>query len=107
MLKSSGLSNSFWVDAISTASYVQNSLPTATLHKKTPYESWHGSKPSVGHSRVFGCLAYVHIPDEKRKKLDDKSKKCIMIRYSLDLKAYRLYDPSAHEIIISRDIIFD
>jgi hypothetical protein len=28
--------------------------------------------PDVSHLRVFGCIAYVHVPDEKRSKLDPK-----------------------------------
>ena len=35
-----------------------------------------------------------HIPDEKWKKLDPKSHKCIFIGYSEDSKAYRLFDTS-------------
>jgi hypothetical protein len=74
MLKSSNLSNVFWAEAVSTATYIQNRLPTNALHKKTPYEAWHGSNPSVNGLRIFGCLAYAHIPGEERRKLDDKRK---------------------------------
>ncbi|PNX64970.1 retrovirus-related Pol polyprotein from transposon TNT 1-94, partial [Trifolium pratense] len=45
----------------------------------TPEEAWSGRKPSVNHFRVFGCLAHVHIPDSQRKKLDSKSKKCVLL----------------------------
>ncbi|KAA0036715.1 Retrovirus-related Pol polyprotein from transposon TNT 1-94 [Cucumis melo var. makuwa] len=38
----------------------------------TPQEAWDGCKPSVDRFKVFGCIAYAHIPDEKRRKLDDK-----------------------------------
>eukprot|EP00253_Pinus_taeda_P028323 PITA_28323 len=38
-----------------------------------------GKKPSLSHLRVFGCDAYVHVPKEKRTKLDSKSEKCIFI----------------------------
>lgn len=27
--------------------------------------------------RIFGCLAYAYVPDQLRKKLDDKAAKCI------------------------------
>ena len=42
---------------------------------------------------MFGCVAYAHVPKEKRKKLDEKSVKCIFTRYSPKSKAYKLYDP--------------
>ena len=34
--------------------------------------------------RVFGSIAYVHVPKEKRRKLDAKAKKCILVGYSND-----------------------
>jgi hypothetical protein len=33
-----------------------------------------GKKPNVSHLIVFGCIAYVHVLDEKRSKLDPKAK---------------------------------
>ncbi|KAL4021013.1 hypothetical protein IC575_019802 [Cucumis melo] len=72
----------------------------------TPYEAWCGEKPSVSHLRVFGSIAYSHIPNQLRGKLDDKSEKCIMVGYSENSKAYRLYNPVSRKIIISRDVIF-
>lgn len=40
--------------------------------------------------KVFGSIAHVHIPQQKRTKLDDKSRKCILIGVSDELKVYRL-----------------
>lgn len=71
-----------------------------------PKEAWSGSKPSVEHFRVFGCLAHVHVPDNKRIKLDDKSMKCILLGVNKESKAYRLFDPVSKKIVISRDVIF-
>lgn len=55
--------------------------------KKSSWELLHGSKPRLDHIRVFGCLAWVHIPAEKRKKLDDKAEKGLL----LSCKASGLY----------------
>ena len=52
----------------------------------TPQEAWSGIKPSVKHLRVWGSLAHVHIPDEKRGKLDDKSLTCVMFGFSDESK---------------------
>jgi hypothetical protein len=41
-------------------------------------------KPDVSRLKMFGYIAYVHVPDEKRSKLDPKVEKCIFIRYSLE-----------------------
>jgi hypothetical protein len=39
-------------------------------------------KPNLAHLRVFGCDAYNLTPKRLREdKLEENSKKCIMIRY--------------------------
>jgi transposase InsO family protein len=109
MLEDARLSKRYWAEACMTAVYVKNLSPTRALDRKlgaTPYEAFHGKKPDVKHLRVFGCLAFVHVPAEKRLKLDLKSKACIFLGYSLTTKAYRLYDPVDGRLIVSRDVIF-
>lgn len=48
----------------------------------------------------------VHIPKEKRSKLEPKSVECIFLGYSSVSKAYRLYNNETKKIIVSRDVIF-
>ncbi|KAI5434008.1 hypothetical protein KIW84_021024 [Lathyrus oleraceus] len=38
-----------------------------------PLEKWAGDKQSVSHLNVFGSVCYKHVPDDKRRKLDDIS----------------------------------
>jgi len=61
----------------------------------------------VDHFRVFGCIAYSHIPKENREKRDGKGEKCIFIGYSNESKGYCLYNPETKKMIVSRDVIFD
>jgi transposase InsO family protein len=88
MLKAKNLKDSLWAKAVHTAVYLLNRCPMKAVSKKTPEEAWTGQKPSVQHLRVFGCIAYSHIPDEKRMKLDAKSRKCLFIGYSTESKGY-------------------
>jgi hypothetical protein len=81
MLHARNMDPKFWAEAINTATYIVNRTPTIAVKHKTPEEAWSRRKPTVSHFKVFGCDAYVHIPDEKRKKLDRKSHKCIMVGY--------------------------
>lgn len=67
----------------------------------TPEEAWSGTKPMVEYFRIFGCLAHAHVPDQKRTKLDDKSKKCVFIGVNDESKAQRLVDPISKTNIIS------
>jgi len=50
----------------------------------TPKEKFISKKSDVSHFKVFGYIAYMHVPDEKRSKLDPKVDKCIFIGYSLE-----------------------
>ena len=47
------------------------------------------------------------MPERNRKKLDDKSFKCVLLGISEESKAYRLYDPVSKKIVVSRDVIFE
>jgi hypothetical protein len=94
MLNEKNLPNHFWAEMVSTAVYIMNQTPTTTVHGMTLEEKFTGKKPDVSHLRVFGCITYVHVPDEKRSKLDPKAEKCIFIGYSLKQKGYRCFNPS-------------
>lgn len=62
------------------AIYILNRTPTRALDKDiTPIEAYTSNKPSVAHIRPFGCKAFVHVPDEKRQKLDLKSLECVLV----------------------------
>ena len=107
MLKDKSLGNEFWVEAVHTSIYILNRCPTKAVLNLTPKEVWLGHKPSVSHMKVFGCIAYAHVPKEKRRKLDDKSVKCIFIGYSIETRSYRLFDCQEKKVIIRRDFVFD
>ncbi|KAJ3692026.1 hypothetical protein LUZ60_012376 [Juncus effusus] len=70
----------------------------------TPQEAWSGQKPTVSHFKVFGSVAYAHVPDQRRTKLDDKSKKFVLIGYDEKTKAYKLFDPIGRKVMVSRDV---
>ncbi|MCO5576454.1 hypothetical protein L7F22_030264 [Adiantum nelumboides] len=106
MLKAKSLPHKLWMEAIACAAHVLNRCPTRALKTIPPYESWYDKKPSVNYLRVFGCLAYAHIPQQLRGKLDDKAVKCIFVGYSSGSKDYRLYNPTTNKIFESRDVIF-
>ncbi len=97
----------YWAEAVATAVYIMNRTPTSTMHGMTPEEKYSGRKPDLSHLKVFGCIAYVHVPDELQTKLDPKAEKCVFIGYSLQQKGYRCYNPVTCEMRVSRDVVFD
>ncbi|MCO5562588.1 hypothetical protein L7F22_016216 [Adiantum nelumboides] len=106
MLKAKSLPHKLWMEAVACAAHVLNRCPTHALKTITPYEAWYDRKPSVGYLRVFGCLAYAHIPEQLCGKLDDKAIKCIFLGCNSGSKGYRLYNPAINKIFESRDVIF-
>lgn len=107
MINEKKVPKQFWPEAVKWATYVMNRSPTLNVKNMTPEEAWSGVKPSVHFFRVFGCIAHVHIHDSQRKRLDNKSKKCVLLGVSEESKAYKLYDPVDKKIIISRDVVFE
>jgi len=106
MLTHMSVPKSFWAEAVSTAAYILNRIPSKSIGNSTPDEKYYNHKPLVSHLRVFGCRCYVHIPKETRQKLDDKSRKCVFIGYSSEKKGYKCWDPISGKVIFSRDVIF-
>ena len=99
--------NIFWAEAVNTAVYLLNRLPTNAVKGKTPFEAWFGQKPTMSHLRVFGCLCYVLVPAEKRTKLEKRSMPGVFVGYSSVKKGYRIFDPLTKKIIVSRDVKFN
>lgn len=106
LLHEKDLPKKFWAEAAHTVVFLLNRLPTRAVEGKTPFEAWHGVKPSLKNLKIFGCLCFSHIPQVKRDKLDQKAELGIFIGYSLVSKAYRIFQPHTMKIIISRDVQF-
>jgi hypothetical protein len=68
------LPNYLWVEATSTIVYIHNRCPHDTLKDKNHKEVFSGIKPEVGHLRIFGCRVYIHVPKEKRTKMEPSGK---------------------------------
>ena len=99
-------SNEYWVGVVTSVVYIRNKCPTKSVKNKFHQEAWKSINHNVSHLKAFGCVAYAHVPDELRKKLDKKGHKCIFVGYYKDRKAYKLYDPIEMKVIISRDVQF-
>uniref|UniRef100_A0A2N9GKI3 Integrase catalytic domain-containing protein n=1 Tax=Fagus sylvatica TaxID=28930 RepID=A0A2N9GKI3_FAGSY len=97
----------FWAEAVDMACYIINRSPRVALDGKVAEEVWTGQEVDYSFMRIFGCPAYVHISGEDRSKLDPKSKKCIFLGFKKGVKGYKLWDPVAQKVVISRDVVFD
>lgn len=80
-----------WGESSVTTVYIKNRSPHRILDNMTPKESFTRKKPNVDNLRIFGCHVYIHIPKDKRKKLDLTGMKGIFVGYVTSSKAYRVY----------------
>ena len=69
MISNSKLPLSLWSEALKTAVYLLNRVPSKVV-PKTPFELWNGWKPSLNHLHIWGCPAEVRIYNPNMKKLD-------------------------------------
>ncbi|TLX69449.1 hypothetical protein E9993_23005, partial [Labilibacter sediminis] len=98
--------NMFWGEAVFTATYVINRIPTASNSGKSPYEVLFGVPPNYSLLRVFGCTCFVLKPHVERDKLSSKSALCVFLGYGIGQKGYRCYDPLNQKLYVSRHVTF-
>lgn len=84
MLVSMGLKEVFGAEVVVTATYLINRCLSNSLGMKTPEEVWLGHPPSLYRLRVFGCLAYAHI---RQDKVEPRALKCMFLRFPEGVKA--------------------
>ena len=71
------------------------------------YEHQYGKKPDVSNLKVFGCKAYVHVPDARCKgKVDRKLIPCVFVGYPANDKGFKLYVPQMKQMLGIREVIF-
>ena len=87
MFEAKHFSNEYWAEGVATAVYIMNRCPTKSMKNKIPQEAWTSMNDIVSHLKKFGCVAYAHVRDELRKKLEKKQHKCIFVGYYEDTKA--------------------
>src|SRR5262249_26126395 len=96
MICSSGLPENLWGEALLTACHVLNCVPPRS-QQKSPFEIWFNMKPDYSHLRVWGCLAKIKIPENKKRKIGPKTVDGVFVGYAENSIAYRF-------LIIKSDI---
>ncbi|RVW73427.1 Retrovirus-related Pol polyprotein from transposon TNT 1-94 [Vitis vinifera] len=101
----------FWEQAVLTAAYLINRMPSRVLKFQTPCQTLLKSFPttrliSTVPPKIFGCFVFVHINQQHRSKLDPRSLKCIFLGYSSNQKGYKCYSPVTRKFYNSMDVTF-
>lgn len=107
MLPDTRISEIYWVEAVYTACYTQNRCLINKFHDKTPYELLVGRPPVITHLRVFGCKCFVlNNGKEYLRTFQPKVDEGIFLGYSLNSKAYRLFNKRTQKIEESVHVVF-
>jgi transposase InsO family protein len=100
-----------WGNALLTACYLINRMPSRVLKYETPVEVLQNYFPMSRiiadlPLKVFGCLCYVYIPNNFRSKLDPKAEKCVFLGYASNKKGYKCFNPVTKNFFESMDVHF-
>ncbi|GJS81178.1 putative ribonuclease H-like domain-containing protein [Tanacetum coccineum] len=79
-------------EAVNTTCYVQNRVLVVKPHNKTPYELFRGRTPSLSFMKPFGCHVTILNTLDHLDKFDGKSDDGFFVGYSLNSKAFRVYN---------------
>jgi len=107
LLFQASLPPAYWIEALHTAAYLVNRLPTKTLASSTPYFHLYHTQPSYDHLRVFGCACYPNMSSTAPHKLVPRSSLCVFLGYSSEHKGYRCLELESNRILTSRHVVFD
>ncbi|RVW97655.1 Retrovirus-related Pol polyprotein from transposon TNT 1-94 [Vitis vinifera] len=107
----SNVPKQLWGEAVLTATYLINRMPSRILQFKTPCQILLAAYPSARiissiPIKVFGCTTFVHIHKSQRSKLDPTATKCIFLGYSPNQKGYKCYFPTTKKFYTSMDVTF-
>ncbi|GJU69379.1 ribonuclease H-like domain-containing protein [Tanacetum coccineum] len=78
--------------AVSTACYVLNRVLVIKPQNKTPYELITGKIPIISYIRPFGCHVTILNTIDHLGKFEEKSDEGFLVGYSLNSKAFRVYN---------------
>ncbi|GJZ09067.1 putative ribonuclease H-like domain-containing protein [Tanacetum coccineum] len=92
MLADSFLPNIFWAEVVSTACYVLNRVLVTKPQNKTPYELITGKTPIISYIRPFGCHVTILNTIDQLGKFEEKADEGFLVGYSLNSKAFRVYN---------------
>lgn len=107
MLSHANSPTMFWVDAMYTATYLINRLPTPILESHSPYYCLLNKTLDYSFLKVLGCACYPNLSASTTHKLSPRSKLCVFLGYASNRKGYRCYNPVTHKAHVSRHMVFD
>ena len=95
-----------WDDAILTAGFLINRMPSSSLENKIPYSILFPNEALFLVSRIFGSTCFVQV-SLGRDKLFARAIKCVFLGYSCLQKGYHCYSPDIRRYYMSPNATFE
>ncbi|GJR72891.1 putative ribonuclease H-like domain-containing protein [Tanacetum coccineum] len=92
MLADSKLPTTFWAEVVNIACYMKNKVLVVKPHNKTSYELFRSRTPALSFMRPFGCHVTILNTLDYLGKFDGKSDEGFFVGYSMNSKAFRVYN---------------
>ncbi|XP_052623825.1 uncharacterized protein LOC128129226 [Lactuca sativa] len=73
----------------------------------TAYELLKGRKPDISYFHVFGCMFYILNQKDQRSKVEAKVNKVFFLGYSIESKAFRVFNHPRQVIKESIHVTFE
>ncbi|GJY26810.1 putative ribonuclease H-like domain-containing protein [Tanacetum coccineum] len=100
------LPTTFWAEAVSTACYIFNRVRVTKPQNKTLYELLFGHKQFISYIRPFGCHVTILDTLSILGKFDGKPDEGFLVGYSLNSKAYRVYNLVTKRVEVNLHVNF-
>ncbi|XP_020596126.1 uncharacterized protein LOC110036103 [Phalaenopsis equestris] len=89
------------LEAILTAAYIINRIPSSVTSGLSPFQKLYGHAPDYS-----ALTCFVLLPHVQRNKLSSRSAICVFIGYGDGQKGYCCYDPDTQKLFVSRHVVF-
>ena len=100
----------YWGEAILTAAYLINRMPSRVLEYQSPMSNLSTLFPNFQGfgslpSKIFGCVCHVNIHSHLQGKFDPRAIKCLFLGHSSTPKGYKCYPPTKRKDV-TMDVTF-
>ncbi|MBW0565459.1 hypothetical protein O181_105174 [Austropuccinia psidii MF-1] len=102
------LPNQYWAEAINTAVFLSNLLPTPSRGNQLPYVLWTNTPAKLTRLRPFGCQAVIHnLKRQQDWKLAPPGQEGVLLDFENDNMAYQILRLSDLTVIVTRNVTFN
>ncbi|MBW0538052.1 hypothetical protein O181_077767 [Austropuccinia psidii MF-1] len=103
----SSLPKQYWAEAINTAIFLSNHIPTLSRDNLSPFSLWSNKSSRIKRLETFGCKAVIIIPKHLRSwKFSPSGEDGILLGYQNENSAYQILRIRDRTIVITRHALF-